>query len=66
MKMVRSVAEKLGTKTPGRCSKGGLDEAAKAMRLAPDDCLTTDEWRVISRWDLVVKPWRAGKLEAAE
>jgi len=58
--------EKLGTKTPGRCGTGSLDEAAKVMGTAPDDCLMTDEWRVISRWDLVVKPWRAGKLEAVE
>ena len=56
--------EKLGTKTPGRCGKASLDEAAKVMGSAPDDCLMTDEWRVISRWDLVVKPWRAEKLEA--
>ena len=58
--------EKLGTKAPGRCGTGSLDEAAKAMGGAPDDCLMTDDWRVISRWDLVVKPWRAGKLDAAE
>ena len=58
--------EKLGTKTPGRCRTGSLDEAAKVMGSAPDDCLMTDEWRVISRWDLVVKPWRADKLEAVE
>ena len=58
--------EKLGTKTPGRCRTGSLDEAAKAMGSAPDDCLVTDEWRLISRWDLVVKPWRAGKLDAPE
>lgn len=58
--------EKLGTKTPARCRTGSLDEAAKLMGSAPDDCLMTDEWRVISRWDLVVKPWRAGRLEAVE
>jgi len=58
--------EKLDTKTPGRCGTGSLDEAAKVIGTAPDDCLMTDEWRVISRWDLVVKPWRAGKLEAIE
>jgi CBS domain-containing protein len=57
--------EKLGTKRPGRCGTGSLDEAAKVMGPAPDDCLMTDEGRVISRWDIVVKPWRAGKLEAA-
>ena len=54
----------LPTKVPGRCKTGDLDEAAKAMGKAPDDCLTTDEWMVISRWDLVVKPWRARKLTA--
>jgi hypothetical protein len=58
--------EKLDTKEPDRCRTGSLDEAAKEMGPAPDDCLMTDEWRVISRWDLVIKPWRAGKLEAAE
>ena len=57
---------KLATKTPGRCRTGDLDEAAKAMGPAPDDCLMTDEWRVVSRWDLVVKPWRARKLAAVE
>ena len=56
--------EKLGAKTPVMCGRGGIDEAAKVMGSAPDDCLMTDEWRVVSRWDLVVKPWRAGKLEA--
>ena len=58
--------EKLDTKTPGRCRAGSLDDAAKEMGSAPDDCLMTDEWRVISRWDLVIKPWRAGRLEAVE
>lgn len=56
--------EKLGTKDPGRCNEGSLDEAAKAMGPAPDDCLLTDELRLVSRWDIVVKPWRAGKIEA--
>lgn len=56
--------EKLGTKAPGKCGSGDIDEAAKVMGSSPDDCLLTDEGRVISRWDLVVKPWRAGKLEA--
>ena len=56
--------EKLSTKEPGRCGSGGLDEVAKSMGPAPDDCLMTDTWRVISRWDLVVKPWRLGKLDS--
>jgi CBS domain-containing protein len=57
---------KLATKTPGRCRTGDLDEASKAMGQAPDDCLLTDESRVISRWDIVVKPWRARKLATLE
>lgn len=57
---------KLPTKFPGRCRTGDLDVAARAMGTAPDDCLTTDEWRVISRWDLVVKPWRLRRLATAE
>jgi len=58
--------EKVDTKVPSRCETGSLDAAAKAMGPAPDDCLMTDEWRLISRWDLVVKPWRAGRLEALD
>ncbi len=57
---------KLATKSPSRCGTGSLDEAAKAMGPAPDDCLMTDQWRVISRWDLVVKPWRARKLNVVD
>ena len=58
--------EKVGTKAPARCKTGSLDEASKAMGPSPDDCLMTDEWRVISRWDIIVKPWRAGKLQAMD
>ena len=58
--------ERVGTKTAGRCSSGNLDDAAKEMGSAPDDCLITDGLRVISRWDIVVKPWKAGRLEAVE
>ena len=54
----------LATRTPGRCNTGPLGEAAKAMGPAPDDCLLTDELRLVTRWDLVVKPWKSGKLEA--
>ena len=56
--------EKVDTKVPARCKAGGLDAAARDMGPEPDDCLMTDEFRLISRWDLVVKPWRMGKLEA--
>jgi CBS domain-containing protein len=60
-----TVAE-LGAKAPGSCRSGSLDEAAREIGESPDDCLLTSDRRVISRWDLVVKPWRAGKLEAVE
>jgi CBS domain-containing protein len=60
-----TVAE-LGTKSPGSCKSGSLDEAAKEIGDAPDDCLLTDDRRVISRWDIVMKPWRTGKLTAVE
>jgi CBS domain-containing protein len=56
----------LAARTPGRCQGSDLDAAAREMGPAPDDCLVTDEWRVVSRWDLVVKPWRARKLAVAE
>jgi CBS domain-containing protein len=60
-----TVAE-LGSKSPGRCRSGDLDEAAKEIGESPDDCLLTDDRRVISRWDMVVRPWRAGKLTDVE
>ena len=56
----------LDTKSPGRCQAGDLDRAAKEIGPAPDDCLLTDQSRVISRWDMIVKPWRAGKLAVVE
>ena len=56
----------LEMKAPGRCRNGSLDEAAREMGAAPDDCLMTEDYRVISRWDVVVKPWRAGKLTTTE
>ena len=52
-------------KEPGRCRSDDLDEAAQEIGPSPDDCLMTDKWRVVSRWDMVVKPWRAGKLAEA-
>ena len=56
----------LGTKSPGRCRGRSLDEAAEEMGQSPDDCLLTGEWRLITRWDVLIKPWRAGKLTALE
>ena len=63
---IKEEVSKLDTKTPGKCYDGSLDAAAKVLGPAPDDYPMTEEWRVISRWDLVVKPWRARKLTAAQ
>lgn len=40
-----------------------VDKAASRIGDATDDCLVSDRGKVISRWDVVVKPWKAGKLE---
>jgi len=53
---------KVPTKNPRRCKTGDLDEAAESMGSSPDDCLMTDKSQMISKWDLVVMPWRAGRL----
>jgi len=58
--------EMVDAKVPAPCKTGSLDAAAEEMGQAPDDCLMTDDFRLISRWDLVVKPWRAGRLEAPD
>ncbi|MDG6901192.1 MAG: CBS domain-containing protein [Nitrososphaerota archaeon] len=48
----------------GRLSQGGtIYDACKVMGSQPDDCLVTDDGRVVSRWDLVMKPWKAGRLK---
>ncbi|HZW84948.1 MAG TPA: hypothetical protein VFE91_03470 [Nitrososphaerales archaeon] len=39
-----------------------LDEAAEAMGDSPDDCLLSEDGKVITRWDLIMKPALAGKL----
>lgn len=52
-------------KSPVRCQVEDLDAAAKLIGPAPDDCLVTEQGRVVTRWDIVVKPWAAGKLLGA-
>lgn len=52
----------LATRKAGRFSSGDFRAAAKAFGQKPDDCLITDDGRVISRWDMIIKPWRNGKL----
>ena len=39
-----------------------LNEAAWMMGDEPDDCLVSDGGLVISRWDLLMKPWKLGRL----
>ena len=39
-----------------------MDEAAEAMGDSPDDCLLTEDGRVVTRWDMILKPALAGKL----
>jgi hypothetical protein len=39
-----------------------LSEASKLMGPKPDDCLVTPDGKVISRWDLIIKPWKLGRL----
>ena len=58
--------DEVGTKDPGSSRTGPLDDAAGAIGPAPDDCLMTDDHMVVTRLDIVVKPWRSGKLESAE
>ena len=53
---------KVPTKTPSKCRSSDLDDAARDLGPSPDDCLMTEDWRLVSRWDLTVKPWRARKL----
>ena len=51
------------TKTGRECPKLTVAGAAQLMGDSPDDCLLTSEGRVITRWDLVMKPWMAGMLD---
>jgi CBS domain-containing protein len=39
-----------------------LNEAAGMIGDLPDDCLVSKDGHVISRWDLVMKPWKLGLL----
>ena len=41
-----------------------LGGAARMIGIQPDACLLTDDGRVVSRWDMVMKPWKAGVLVA--
>ena len=39
-----------------------LAGAARVFGIQPDACLMTDDGKVVSRWDMVMKPWKAGVL----
>lgn len=41
-----------------------LAGAARAYGLQPDSCLMTDDGKVVTRWDLIMKPWQKGDLVA--
>src|SRR5271157_605305 len=39
-----------------------LNEAARIIGDEPDDCLVSEGGLVVSRWDLIMKPWKLGRL----
>lgn len=63
---VEGTVADISMKSPGRCGNASLDAAAKELGQSPDDCVLTPDWRVISRWDVIVKPWRAGALSVVD
>lgn len=53
----------LPSKQAGRLPpRSTIYDACKGIGDQPDDCLVTDDGKVVSRWDLVIKPWKAGRL----
>ncbi|MGD0146092.1 MAG: adenylate/guanylate cyclase domain-containing protein [Nitrososphaerales archaeon] len=53
----------LGTQSARVVAPGApLNEAARMMGDEPDDCLVSESGLIISRWDLVMKPWKLGHL----
>ncbi|MGD0318321.1 MAG: adenylate/guanylate cyclase domain-containing protein [Nitrososphaerales archaeon] len=53
----------LGTRSARVVAPGAsLNEAARMIGDEPDDCLVSEGGLVISRWDLVMKPWKSGRL----
>jgi CBS domain-containing protein len=39
-----------------------LNDASRMIGDEPDDCLITEGGLVVSRWDLLMKPWKLGHL----
>jgi len=53
----------LGTQSARVVAPGAsLNEAARMIGDEPDDCLVSEGGLVISRWDLLMKPWKLGHL----
>ncbi len=53
----------LGTRSARVVAPGAsLNEAARMIGDEPDDCLVSEGGLVISRWDLLMKPWKLGHL----
>jgi CBS domain-containing protein len=53
----------LGARSAGVVAPGtSLNEASRIIGDEPDDCLITEDGLVVSRWDLVIKPWELGRL----
>jgi len=53
----------LGTRSARVVAPGtSLNEAAWMMGDEPDDCLVSEGGLVVSRWDLLMRPWKLGRL----
>ena len=53
----------LRTRSAGVVASGAsLNDAARIISDEPDDCLVSEGGLVISRWDLLMKPWKLGRL----
>jgi hypothetical protein len=53
----------LGTRSARVVAPGAsLNEGARLIGDEPDDCLVSEGGLAISRWDLVMKPWKLGRL----
>ncbi len=53
----------LGTRSARVVAPGAsLNEAARIIGDEPDDCLVSEGGQIISRWDLLMKPWKLGRL----
>ncbi len=57
----------LGTRSARVVAPGAsLNEAARMIGDEPDDCLVSEGGLVVSRWDLLMKPWKLGRLSPGE